>query len=73
MGPEVWVLWAFIGRVARQLAALAAGERIDGLGVIWAVVLVVLVVVFADVFLELATGLVFAVLAAAPPDAAAPL
>ena len=73
MGPEVWVLWTFIGRVARQLAALATGERIDGLGVIWAVVLVVLVVVFADVFLELATGLVFAVLAAAPPDAAAPL
>ena len=73
MCPEVWVLWAFIGRVARQLAALAAGERIDWLGVILAVVLVVLVVVFADVFLELATGLVFAVLAAAPPDAAAPL
>ena len=73
MGPEVWVLRAFVGRVTKQLAAMAVGERINGLSVIWAVVLVFLVVVFTDVFLELATGLVFAILATTPPDAAAPL
>ena len=52
---------------------MTVGERINGLSVIWAVVLVFLVVVFTDVFLELATGLVFAILATTPPDAAAPL